>query len=195
MTSPSCLENETVAQFIRDAITAIRNNNKRPEGQSVFDYINKSSETKMDQKYITSVIKDMLDKNLIYDKPSKKGSSYFITELTNNNSGEKVSTLATTEHSGFTNNEKNPVDPTVPYLSGNLTTPQIHIENVTKKEPKTQQPKVLVSTNLHFNSSLRNHSEWGEFEILDDSVFNMKAELLKVNNLLRSKRHFNTQRK
>ena len=72
MTPPSCLENEAVAQFIRDAITAIRNNSKRPEGQSVFDYINKTSVTKMDQKYITSVIKNMLDKNLIYDKPSKR---------------------------------------------------------------------------------------------------------------------------
>ena len=87
MTWTSCLENETAAQLIRDAIIAIRNNNKRPDGQSVFEYINKTSAT--NQKYITSVIDDLLNKNFIYDKPSKKGSSYFITELTSNNSGEK----------------------------------------------------------------------------------------------------------
>ena len=52
----------------------------------------------------------------------------------------------------------------MPYLRGNLTTPQTHIENVTKKEPKTLQPKVLVSTNLHLNTSLQNHSEGGNLK-------------------------------
>ena len=52
--STSCLENKTAAQLIRDAITAIRNNNKRPDGQSVFKYIHKTSATNMDQKYFTS---------------------------------------------------------------------------------------------------------------------------------------------
>ena len=60
------------------------------------------------------------------------------------------------------NNEKNPIDSTVPYLSGTLTTPKIHVENDTKKkEPKTLQPKVLVSTNSHLINSLnlQSHSE------------------------------------
>ena len=82
----------------------------------------------MDQKYIAPVIDDMLNKNLIYHKPSKKCSSYFITELTSNSSGEEISALTTTEHSGSTNNKNNPV-----YSSDNLTTPQIHIENNIKK--------------------------------------------------------------
>ena len=114
----------------------------------------------------------MLNKIFIYDKPSKKGNSYFITELTSNNSGEKISALTTSEHSGSTINKNNPLD-----SSDNLTTPQIHIENDTKKkEPKTLQPKVLVSTDPPLNSSvdLQNHSQnnkkMGEFEILDDSI-------------------------
>ena len=70
----------------------------------------------------------------------------------------------------------------MPYLSGNLTTPQIHVKNDTKKEPKTLQPKVLVLKDPHLNSSLdsQNHSQnnkkKGEFEILDDSITSMKAE-------------------
>ena len=139
----------------------------------------------MDQKYITSVIDDMLNKNFIYDKPSEKGSSCFTTELTSNNSGEKVSTLTTTEHLGSTNNKRNPVD-----SSNNVTTPKIHIENDTKKkEPKTLQPKVLVSTDPPVNSSLdlqshsQNNKKKGEFEILDDSITSMKAELLEVKNI------------
>ena len=98
MKSSACLENETTAQLIRDAITAIRNNNKGPDGQSAFKYINKTSATNVGQKYIKLVIEDMLNKNLIHDKPSKKGSSYFITELTSNYSGEKIIALATSEH-------------------------------------------------------------------------------------------------
>ena len=89
MTSTSCLENETAAEIIRDAIAAIRNNNKRPDWQSVFEYINKTSATNMDQKYSKSVIDNMLNKNFIYHKPSKKDSSYFITELTSNSSWRK----------------------------------------------------------------------------------------------------------
>ena len=44
----------------------------------------------------------------------------------------------------------------------NLTTPQINMENNTKKkERKTLQPKVLVSTDPHLNGSLdlQDHSE------------------------------------
>ena len=69
--------------------------------------------------------------------------------------------------------KKNSVDSKVPYLSDNLTTPQIHIENDTKmKEPKTLQPKVLVSTDPHLNRSCdlqndgENKKKKGEFEIL-----------------------------
>ena len=72
MTLTSCLENETVTQIITDAITTIRNNSKRPDGQSVFEYIRKTAATKIYQKYITSVIEVILNKNVIYDKPSKK---------------------------------------------------------------------------------------------------------------------------
>ena len=41
MTSTSCSENDTVIQLIRDAITKTRKDDKRPDAQSVFEYINK----------------------------------------------------------------------------------------------------------------------------------------------------------
>ena len=74
----------------------------------------------------------------------------------------------------------------MPYFNGNLTTPRIHVENHTKKEPKTLQPKALASADSHLNSSLdlqnhsKNNKKKGEFEILDDSITSMKAELLEV---------------
>ena len=93
------------------------------------------------------------------------------------------------------------------YLSVNLTISQIHIENDSKKkEPKTLHPKVLASTDPHLNSSLnlQNHSEnnkeKGKFEILDNSITIIKAELLAVKiffwiKSLRSSRDLNTQKK
>ena len=70
MTSTSCLKHQNVTQFITDVITTIRSNNERPDKQSVFEYINKTSGTCMDQKYIMSVKEVMLSKSLIYEKPS-----------------------------------------------------------------------------------------------------------------------------
>ena len=46
--STSHLKHKTVTQLIRDAITTIRNNNKRPDGQSVFGYINRTSAASKD---------------------------------------------------------------------------------------------------------------------------------------------------
>ena len=45
MTSRSCLK----TKLLLNSITAVRRNNKRPIGQSVFDYINKTSATNMNQ--------------------------------------------------------------------------------------------------------------------------------------------------
>ena len=204
MTSSNCLENETVTQLIRDAIAAIRNNNKQPDWQSVFEYTSKTSANNLDQKYIASVNEVMLNKTFIYDKPSKRSSSYFIAVLTSNNSEEEISALAITEHSDSPNNEKNRTDSAVPYLSVNLTTPQNHIENDTKKkERKTLHPKVLASTDSHLNSSLnlKNHSEnnkkKGKFEMLDDHKGRVTCSKIFCvwMKSLRSNRDLNTQKK
>ena len=65
----------------------------------------------------------------------------------------------------------------------------VYFENDTKKKvPKTLQPKGLVSTDPPLNSSLdlQNHSQnnkkKGGFEILDDSITSMKAELVEAKN-------------
>ena len=55
-------------KLLLNLLETIRNNNKRSDEQSVFEHINKTSATNIDQKYITSVIEVMLNKNLIYDK-------------------------------------------------------------------------------------------------------------------------------
>ena len=53
----------------------IRAGTKRPDNQAILDHINKTSRTNMDHNHIDKIISSMLEKQLIYDKPSKKGAS------------------------------------------------------------------------------------------------------------------------
>ena len=66
------------------------------------------------------------------------------------NSKDKISALAITELTDFLDNGENPFDSTATYLSGNLTVPQIHMEDDAKKgEPKTLQPEATTGLQLY----------------------------------------------
>ena len=82
--SANNLQNEIQFHFIINALKEIRNNNKRPDNQTNFDHITKTAAASMDHSQIDELISNMLKNGLIYDKPSKKDTSYFIMEATNN---------------------------------------------------------------------------------------------------------------
>ena len=82
--SANNLQNKIQFEFIINAIKEIRNNNKRPDNQPIFDHITKTTATNMDHSQIDESISNMLKNGLIYHKPSRKGTSYFIMEATNN---------------------------------------------------------------------------------------------------------------
>ena len=82
--SANNLQNEIQFHFIINALKEIRNNNKRPDNQTIFDHITKTAAASMDHSQIDELISNMLKNGLIYDKPSKKDTSYFIMEATNN---------------------------------------------------------------------------------------------------------------
>ena len=86
--SANNLKNEIQFEFIINTIKEIRNNNKRPDNQTIFDHITKSAATNMDHGQIDELISNMLKNGLIYDKPSKKGTSYFIMAVTINDHEE-----------------------------------------------------------------------------------------------------------
>ena len=52
--------------------------------QKEIQHITKMAAANMDHSQIDELISNMLKNGLIYDKPSKKGTSYFITEATHN---------------------------------------------------------------------------------------------------------------
>ena len=75
--------NETEFHFISNVIKEIRAASKRSDNQALLYHINKTSATNMDRNDIDKITSSMLEKKLIYDKPSKKGTSYYIMEQMN----------------------------------------------------------------------------------------------------------------
>ena len=73
-------ENETESHFILNVIKEIKAASKQPDNQAILDHINKTSATNIDRNHVDEIIISKLEKQLRYDKPSKKGTSYYIME-------------------------------------------------------------------------------------------------------------------
>ena len=78
MNTPIYSENETEFHFILNVIKEIRAPSKRPTNQAIMDHINKTSATNMDRNQIDEIISFMLEKQLMYDKPSNSFVLYFL---------------------------------------------------------------------------------------------------------------------
>ena len=76
-------ENETEFHFILNVIKEIRAASKRLDTQAILDHIKKTSATNLDRNHIDAIISSMLEKQLIYDKPSRKGLCYYLMEQMN----------------------------------------------------------------------------------------------------------------
>ena len=76
-------ENETEFHFILNVIKEIRAASKRLDTQAILDHIKKTSATNLDRNHIDAIISSMLEKQLIYDKPSRKGMCYYLMEQMN----------------------------------------------------------------------------------------------------------------
>ena len=57
--SANNLQNEIQFEFIIYAIKEIRNNNKRPDNQTIFDHITKAAATNMDHGQIDELLSNM----------------------------------------------------------------------------------------------------------------------------------------
>ena len=80
-------ENETEFHFVLNVINEIRAASKRPDNQAILDHINETSAANVDGNHIDEIISTMLEKLLIYNKPSKKGPLYYIMEQINDHIG------------------------------------------------------------------------------------------------------------
>ena len=60
------------------AIIAIRENNKRSDGKAIRDYINKNFPVNVEEELIESIMIELLDHNIIENRPTPKGNSFLL---------------------------------------------------------------------------------------------------------------------
>ena len=70
-------------EYVLTAIIAITENNKRPDSKAIRDYINKNFAADVEEELIESIIIELLDHNIIENRPTPKGNSYFIRKKNN----------------------------------------------------------------------------------------------------------------
>ena len=70
-------------EYVLTAIIAVRENNKRSDSKSIRDYINKNFAADVEEELIESIIIKLLDHNIIENRPTPKGNSYFIRKKNN----------------------------------------------------------------------------------------------------------------
>ena len=74
------IDGNVFVDHVINAILAIRKNSKRPGNISIYQHIHDKMPTNITQDYIYQLLTIMIDDNLIYNKPTPKGPSYFITK-------------------------------------------------------------------------------------------------------------------
>ena len=77
-------ENETEFHFFLNVIKEISAASERPDNQAILDHINETA-TNINGNHIDEIKSFMLEKQLIYGIPSKKGTSNYIMEQMNDN--------------------------------------------------------------------------------------------------------------
>ena len=138
------------------AIKVIRENKKRPDCQSICDYINKFTDSKTSVDYLHLVIQSLLDNSKIFNKPTKKGlPSYYISNEEPEDTPDKES-------------EADSINET-PIISDHLFTPK------SKDINKDLIPKESSNEKIHENETI---------ETLKNSILNMNAELMALKSFV-----------
>ena len=73
-------ESEHFFEHIKDAIATLRLGRQRPDNKRILKHVQRSAATNLDQDYIDQILLEMLAKNLIYNRPTESGPSYYVTE-------------------------------------------------------------------------------------------------------------------
>ena len=70
-------------EYVLTAIIAIRENNKRPDIKAIKCYINGNFATDVEEELTEGIVMELLDHNIIENRPTPKGNSYFIRKKNN----------------------------------------------------------------------------------------------------------------
>ena len=72
-------ESEYFFEHIKDAIATLRLGRQRPDNKRISKLVQRSAATNIDQDYIDQILQEMVTNNLIYNKPTESGPSYYVT--------------------------------------------------------------------------------------------------------------------
>ena len=71
---------ENYVNDIKTAIKSIRKKGRRPDKDSISEFILNNFATNVDQVFIESCIRSLIEGNILRNKPTSRGNSYFIVE-------------------------------------------------------------------------------------------------------------------
>ena len=71
------------SEHVLKAIQGIRKTNLRPDKHTIFDYVTKYFATNVDASLIDTTIQILLNNNLIENRSTNKGNSFFIKHTSN----------------------------------------------------------------------------------------------------------------
>ena len=72
-------KSEYFFEHIEDAIATLRLGRQRPDNKRILKLVQRSAATNIDQDYIDQILQEMVTNNLIYNKPTESGPSYYVT--------------------------------------------------------------------------------------------------------------------
>ena len=70
-------------KYVLAAVITIRENNKRPDINAIKDCINKNFATDVEEEFSESIVKELLDHNIIKNRLTPKENSYFTRKKNN----------------------------------------------------------------------------------------------------------------
>ena len=100
-------ENKLFFQHIKDAIATLRLGRQIPDNKRILKHVQRSAATNLNQNYIDQILQEMLRSNLIYNRPTESGSSYYLTDK---NGDSNVHTNNTDNPECMSNNDSDEPD-------------------------------------------------------------------------------------
>ena len=163
-------ESEYFFEHIKDAITALILGCQRPDSKRMLKLVQRSAATNIDQDYIDQILQEMVTNNLIYNKPTECGPSYYVT---GKNGDSNVDANNTDNQECMTNN-----DPDEPGALHAIVTPN---------NKRDERPENLDKTPLQSQCFM---SLKEEFLTLTNFVI---GEINKISEKLKTSTHPNNE--
>ena len=96
-------DNNKLNEYVLKAISCIRDKKQRPDSESILSYITNNFATNIDASTVDTTLSNLLEGNIIENRPAKTGDSYFII---NKNNREKKEISLDSEKSSLNVIEK-----------------------------------------------------------------------------------------